>query len=283
VNVGVAAGARRQLIRSRAHSADRVVGDPAVALVAERVDRRHIQQSRVLRTVRSVAPRAAFRLHRSVLVHKGPARLRVAFRADPILIGGGLQVVRLEGAVRIVAIAAAHRAFIHRMMERHFESGLLIAVALEAELGLFGHQQVLIRLGVMDAVTAGAANIGLRMGGALKIRVRAGVAAKAGLVDLLHAQLVEAANLRDIASAFDVGLAGAVATLAGHTLAGMFEGEMRVGIRAKLLHDIRVTIGACVLADEIRRIHCRLRLGSCRWLLATAGSERQPGSCEPGQ
>ena len=85
------------------------------------------------------------------------------------------------------------------------------------------------------------------------------------------------------AATLDVSLAGTVAAFAGHTFAGMFEGETRMGIRAEILHDIRVTSGAGLLADEIRRVRCRLRLGSCRLLLAFAGSERQPGSCEPGQ
>jgi hypothetical protein len=58
----------------------------------------------------------------------------------------------------------------------------------------------------------------------------------------------------------------------------MFEGEPGMRIRAKLLHDIRVTSGARILADEIGRIRCRLWLGSYRLLLAS-----EPGSREPGQ
>jgi hypothetical protein len=110
------------------------------------------------------------------------------------------------------------------MVERHSERGFLIAVALEAKLRLLGDQQMLVRLGVMNAVAAGAANVGFGVRGAIEIRMRTGVAAEARLVNVLHAQLVEAANLRDIASALDVSLAGAVAALARDALAGMFEG-----------------------------------------------------------
>jgi ABC-type phosphonate transport system ATPase subunit len=88
------------------------------------------------------------------------------------------------------------------------------------------------------------------------------MAAQAGLIDLLRAQLVEALNLRDIAATFDVGLARTVATLAGDAFAGMFESETGVRIRSKFLDHIRVTSGAGLLTDEIRRIHCRPGLGS---------------------
>jgi hypothetical protein len=100
------------------------------------------------------------------------------------------------------------------------------------------------------------------MGRAVEVRVGAGVAAQAGLIDLFRAQLVEALNLRDIAAALDVGLAGSVTTLARNTLATMFKGEAGVGISSKLIHHVRVTSGAGLLTDEIRRIHCRLRWGS---------------------
>ena len=279
----MAAGARRQLIRSRTHTVDRVVGNSAVALVAQDVDIRHVQQPGVLRTVGSVATHASLGLDRGVLVHKGPACLRVALGADHVLIGGGLQVVVAEGAVGIVAVAAANRAFVHRMVEGHVECGFLVAMAGEAELGLFGLQQVLLRFRSVNAVTAETADVGLRMRGTIEVRVRSGVAAKAGRADVFSAELVEAADLGDIATAFNVGLARSVAAFAGHTFAGVLKSETTVGIRSEFRRDIRVTSGTGLLADEIRRVRCRLRLGSCRLLLATAGSERQPGSCEPGQ
>jgi len=254
-----------------------------VALVAQGVDRRHIQHPGVLRTMGRVATDAAFRLDRGVLVDERPARLRMALGADSVLIGGGLQVIVPEGSVRIVAIAAADRAFVYRMMEGHIEGRLGVGVALEAELGLFGLQQVLGRLRSVDAVAAEAADVGFGMRGAVEVGVRASMAAETGVVDLFGAHLAEAANLRDVATALDVSLTGTVAAFARDTLAGMLESETSMRIRAEILHDIRVTSGAGLLTDEVRRVGCRFGLGSCRLLLATAGSERQPGSCEPGQ
>lgn len=285
VNIGMAAGAGHQLIRPRAHPIDRVVGHATMALVAERVDRRHVQQASILRSVGRVAADAALGLDGSMLIHKRPARFGVALCADGILIGGGFEVVRLEGAVWIVAIAAANRAFVHRMVERHIECRLLIAMALEAELGLFGLEQALRSFGMVDAVAAEAADAGFGMRGTLEIRMGAGVAAQAGGTGIFGAEFVEAADLGDIASAIDVSFAGSVTAFAGHAFTGMFEGEAGVGIAGigKFFDHIGVTSGASLLTDEVRRVVCRLRLGSGRWLLAAGGSERQPGSCEPGQ
>jgi hypothetical protein len=123
------------------------------------------------------------------------------------------------------------------------------------------------------------------MRGAVEVRVRAGVAAQACRTGVFGAQFVEAADLRDIAATLDVSLAGSVTAFAGHSFTGMFESETGVRIVGigKSFDDIRVTGGAGLLADEIRRIRCRLWLGSYGLLLACAGSERQPSSCEPGQ
>jgi hypothetical protein len=201
------------------------------------------------------------------------------------LIGSGLEIVVAEGAVWIVAIAAANRAFVHWMVEGHVECGFLVAVASEAELRLFGLQQMLGRFRFVDAVAAEAADVGPGVRGAIEIRVRSGVAAEAGGAGFFSAELVEAADLSDIATTFNVGLARSVAALAGNALALMLEGQTGMGIVriGKFFDYIGVTSGAGLLADEIGRVRCRLRLGSCRLLLATAGSEREPGSCEPGQ
>ena len=79
--------------RPRAHAVNRVRGYPAVALVAERVDGRHVQQAGVLGTMRSVASQTPLGLDRDVFKDERPARLRVALGADHVLVGRGLQVV----------------------------------------------------------------------------------------------------------------------------------------------------------------------------------------------
>jgi hypothetical protein len=232
-----------------------------VALVAQRVDRRHVQHPGVLRTMGSVATHAPLGLDRRVLENEGPAGLRMALGADRVLIGSGLQVVVPEGSMRIVAIAAADCAFVHRMVEGHIEGRLLIGMALEAELGLFSLQQMLWRLGSVDAVATEATDVGLGVRGAVEVGVRASMAAEAGRIGLFGAELAEAPNLRDVPTTLNVSLAGSVAAFARHTLAGMFESETGMRIVSEFLHDIRVTSGAGILTDEVRRIICRLRLG----------------------
>jgi hypothetical protein len=150
-----------------------------VALVAQRVDVRHIQQPRVLRTVRSVATQASFRLDRGVLEDERPARLGVALGADRILIGRRLQVVVPEGAVNVVAVAALDQAFVHLVVERHIERRLHVGVALEAKRGLRSLQQRLF-LAAVDAVAAGAADAGLGMRRTIEVGMRSRVAAQAG-------------------------------------------------------------------------------------------------------
>ena len=138
---GVAACAGRQLRRSSTHTVNRAGGHRAVALIAQRINTRHVQQPSVLRTMRSMAPHASFGLDRGVLVDERSARLHVALGADQVLIGSGFQVVVPESAVHVMAVAAIDRAFGHRVVERHSERPLHVAVALVAELRLRNLEQ----------------------------------------------------------------------------------------------------------------------------------------------
>ena len=119
---------------------NRAVGHRAMTLRAQRGDIRHVQQTGVLRSVRSVASHATFGLHCSAL------------GADRILIRGALQVCAVEGSVRIVAIGAARDAFVHLVMERHRKLRLLIGVTLVAQVWLGSLQQMLGLLVRVDAV-----------------------------------------------------------------------------------------------------------------------------------
>ena len=107
-----------------------------MAGVAKVVDARHVQESCVLRTVRTVAAHAALCLDRGVLVHKRPTHLRVALGTDQIRVISGAQVALLECAMHVVAICALDQAFIHLVMERHVECRFGVGMALEAESGL---------------------------------------------------------------------------------------------------------------------------------------------------
>lgn len=282
MNEGVAAGTRLLYVRTRPLSMNRGVRHAAVALVAERINAGHVQHPGILRTVRVVAPQASFRLDRWMLVYKGTAVIRMALRADHVLIGRGPQVVGQETAMHVVAVAAPDHAFIHRVVKRHIEHGLLVVVALVTELGLSRGQQEAVRLRLVNAVAAHAAEARSGMRRTLEVRVGAGMAAQAGLADLRRRQLVETANLCNVSAPFDVSLAGAVAAFAGHSLAAVFQGKAGMRIRAEFIRDFLVAGGAGLLSDIVGRVGRRPLLEGCR-LLALSGSQRQPGSREPAQ
>ena len=226
MDISVAAGAWCQLRRSCAHAMNRGCCNRTVALVAQRVDIRHIQEPCVLRSVRSVTSEAAFSFHRGVLIDKWSARFCVAFCADRILIGGGLQVVVPECTVRVVTVAAFDQLFIHLVVKRHVELRLYVRVALEAELRLRRLQQVGLGVARVYAMATGAAYAGLGMRRTQKVRMRARMAAQAGRIDVLFRHLAQLLDLGYVAAAFHVGLACPVAALARRTLTAMQQGQL---------------------------------------------------------
>src|SRR6266702_2539498 len=100
-----------------------------MALQAKSVDVAHIQQTRIRRAVRRVARDASLSLDYRMLIREGSRILRVALGADRVLVSGGLQVLVLERAVRVVAIAAFDQTLIHSVVERLRERRLHIRVA----------------------------------------------------------------------------------------------------------------------------------------------------------
>ncbi len=199
--------------RPRAHSVNRVGSYAAVALVAERVDGRHVQQAGVLGTVRSVASQTPLGFDRDVFIDERPARLGVALGADHVLVGRGLQVVGPEGAVHVVAIAAHDQAFVHLVVERHIERRLSVGVALEAERRLRSLQQLFF-LAMMNAVAAGTADVRLGVGRAVKVRVRSRVTGQALGVNLFGRVLRGIEYLARVAAALHMPRPWPMATLA---------------------------------------------------------------------
>ena len=200
--------------RPRAHAVNRVVRYAAVALVAERVDGRHVQQAGVLGTVRRVASHTALGLDRDVFIDERPARLGVALGADRVLVGRGLQVVGLEGAVHVVAITARDQPFLHFVVERHIERWLSVGVALEAERRLRNLQQTFFFLALMNAVAANTADLRLGVGRAVKVWVRIRVTGQAHAINLFDRVLRGIEYLANVAAPFHVGGAGTVAAFA---------------------------------------------------------------------
>ncbi len=274
MNERVAAGAGSQFLRSRVHSVNRAGSDLAMALVAQCVDVRHVQQPGILRTVRSVAPYAALRLHRSVLIHKGSPGLRVALGADRVLIGCGLHVVVSKSAMNVVAIGATHGAFVDLVVERHIEGCLCFGVALIAKLRLRSLQQVLLLSAGVHAVTARATHIGLGVRRALEVRVRSRVAAQTGLVHVFGRGLGGIEDLGGVAAAFDVCTTRAVTPFAGDAGLAMHLGDLGMGIRGESLGNLVMAGCAGFRTDKIRS-GCFLGLAAGRFSSRRSSAHRR--------
>ena len=86
--------------------------------------------------MRIVARSAAFRSDWRVFIDKRACFFRVTLNADGVPGDAASQFLLLEGAMRIVTIAASHQTFIHLVMERLRKSGLDVSVAGIAKLRL---------------------------------------------------------------------------------------------------------------------------------------------------
>ncbi len=79
-----------------------------MALQAEAVHVAAYEQARIRRSVREMARGAALSLDGRVLVNERPERIDVALGANGILGRTNTKLVRLEGAVRFVAVSALY-------------------------------------------------------------------------------------------------------------------------------------------------------------------------------
>lgn len=187
-----------------------------------------------------------------MFIDKWPTRLGVALRADRVLIGRRLQVVVPERAVRVVAVRAAHRAFVHLVVEWHAELRLHVVVALEAKRGLRRLQQLCLVFALVDTMAARAADIRLGMRRALKVRMRARMTLQARLVDLFGRVLAGVEYLCDIPAAIHVRLAWTMAALAARPSLAVHLRDLAVRIVRKLLRGFlvagRARLGAHKLA-----------------------------------
>ena len=86
--------------------------------------------------MRSVTGDAAVGLDRGMLVNKRPLLVSVALDAGGVRAGSESRLFEFKTTVRIVTIAAPHRAFQHLVMERQVELVFGFAVTTEAKLRL---------------------------------------------------------------------------------------------------------------------------------------------------
>ena len=105
-----------------------------VACQAELVYCAVAQQPRICRAVRCVTRAATFSFHRCVFVSEGALLVGVTLDASRISASGQARLFQFKSAVRIVTVAALHRAFQHFVMEGQLKLVLDLAVTAQAEL-----------------------------------------------------------------------------------------------------------------------------------------------------
>ena len=92
------------------------------------------QQTWIRRTVRRMAGDAPIGLDRSMFVNKRSLLVCVALDTSRVGAGRESRLFKFKTAMRIVAIAALHRAFQHLVMEGQVELVLSFSVTTEAKL-----------------------------------------------------------------------------------------------------------------------------------------------------
>ena len=195
-----------------------------MALQAKGVHVAHIQQAGIGRAVWRMAGRAALGLDHWMLIGEGSGFLTVAVGADHILIGGCLQLRLLEGAMRVMAVSAAHQPLIDLVVKRLRKRRFDIGMAGVAELRLRSLEKIGRGLGAvnivapdktlgnlvrglarsflrgMNAVAIRAAHPRLSVGGMGKIGMYPCMAAQAPGVGLLGGCRCEAKDLGRISA-----------------------------------------------------------------------------------
>ena len=114
-----------------------------VALQAHQVHLTHTQKARIGRAVGSMASRAAFRLHRDVLVDEGSLLVDMALVADSIAIGLCVELVNCGRAVDVVTVVASHEAFVDAVVVRLGEIRFCGNVAAVAKFGFGTYEKML--------------------------------------------------------------------------------------------------------------------------------------------
>lgn len=144
MNLYVASGAvciLRVLIMLRASRLDgaNVMGH-AMACQTQLVNCGISQQPRISRSVRRMASRATFSFHRRMFVSKRSLLIDVTLKARRISASCQSRLFKLETAVWVMAITAAHRAFVNFVMERHRKCRFHLTVTTETKLRIAGLQ-----------------------------------------------------------------------------------------------------------------------------------------------
>lgn len=108
------------------------------------IDCAESQQPWIGRAVRCMAGHTTFGFHRGVLISERTLFVRMTFNAGSISAGGQTCLFEFETAMRVMTIAATHRAFHDFMVEGHREGCFHFAMATETKLRV-AHLQHLYR------------------------------------------------------------------------------------------------------------------------------------------
>ena len=121
------------MLRSSRLNGSNVMCD-AVACQAELVNCAESQQPRIRRAVWRMTGYATFSLHRGVFICKRTLLIRVTSNASGISAGGQSRLFEFKTAMRVMTVAATHRAFEYFVMEGRGERGFDLAMATQTKL-----------------------------------------------------------------------------------------------------------------------------------------------------
>ena len=134
------------LVMERRRIGCELVRDAAMAFHTELSDARTLEHLGIRRAMRRVAGRTAFHFQRRVLKNERALFVTVALDAGRVGADRELRLLLLKPAVRIMTIAAAHRAFEHFVPEWLAELCTHLGVARHAKLRLVRAKHRMCRL-----------------------------------------------------------------------------------------------------------------------------------------
>ena len=131
---------RRLRVRTARRSVRKLIRDSAVTFQAKLPDLRTPEHLRISSPVRDMTRRAAFDLERRVLENERTLFVRVTFDTRRVNADRKFRLFLFKASVRIMTIAAFHRAFEHFVMKRLGKLRFRFAVTADAELLLVGFE-----------------------------------------------------------------------------------------------------------------------------------------------
>jgi hypothetical protein len=177
--------------------------------------------------------------------------------------------------MRIVAVTAAHQAFVYSVMKWLRKSRFHVRVAGIAKLWLRYLEKALLSRKLMHAVAAGATYLCFAVGGTVEIGMSSNVTTKALVVNQFCRRLAELEDLRYISARFDVSLAGSMAVLARDPFTAVHERHARVRIVREFTYKVLMA-GLAGLGASVAGRQRRVTGGRNGGLLTIAASIHPP-------